>query len=70
MSADWIPCAERLPEMNVDVLVFLPGSDDMMVSWRAPVYGGSGIWLWNFEDDDLEPSYVSHWMPLPERPAP
>ncbi len=53
----WIPCSERLPEYDIDVLVQM-SDDSMMVDYRTASSSG---WCWA-EKDDLPVA----WMPLPE----
>jgi len=58
MQGEWIPCSERLPEKDKEVLVYLWGSP--YIAW---IYDGE----WHTEefnvDKDDEPIA---WMPLPE----
>lgn len=59
----WIPCSERLPEKNVEVLAYSPYWGKIVVA----MWGGE-YWLEQWTDDDLEQSEITHWMPLPEPP--
>ena len=54
-KADWIPCEERLPENDEDVLVQME-DDSMMVDFRAASSSG---WFWA-DNDDLPIA----WQPL------
>lgn len=60
----WVPVSERLPECPMDVLVLFDGC------YRPGVevidYAGDEIWVGTDGPDD----YPSHWMPLPQPPAP
>lgn len=56
-SKDWIPCSERLPENDNDVLVQMPDYSMMVDSIAA---SSSGWFL--SEKDDLPIA----WQPLPE----
>lgn len=55
-KTDWIPCEERLPENDEDVLVQME-DDSMMVDFRAASSSG---WFWA-DNDDLPIA----WQPLP-----
>lgn len=67
----WIPCSDRLPEPETDVLVYYP-------RWYDNMYSGSGIVVAQLMHDGLawdicgefNPGLhaITHWMPLPERP--
>ena len=53
----WIPCQERLPEDDNDVLVQM-NDGTMMVDFTAASSNG---WFWSeYEDEPIA------WMPLPE----
>ena len=54
---EWIPCEERLPEDDRDVLVQM-SDDTMMVDSRAASSNG---WFWAEIGDE-----PVAWMPLPE----
>ena len=59
----WISCAERLPEENTRVLVYLniERLDAHTYTYFDTDRILNGKWIrWN--------SYVTHWMPLPEPP--
>ncbi len=70
MESHWIPVSERLPPDNVDVLV----RRKTAVGMRTVVaYRCTGNDCWTLNDGDYDEFYdwsVSHWMPLPEPPAP
>ena len=55
-KVDWIPCEERLPENDEDVLVQME-DDSMMVDFRTASSSG---WFWA-DNDDLPIA----WQPLP-----
>ena len=62
----WIPCAERLPEDGLDVLVYLTAWNEHIQVAHIQ-YGGT---MWELSDGEFYFSQydVSHWMPLPEPP--
>lgn len=62
---DWIPCRERMPENETEVLIFCP---DFCERIKKAVFIEDGFYE---ERSDLivKPGeYCTHWMPLPEPP--
>jgi hypothetical protein len=63
----WIPCSERLPEIDKDVLVYYTLWKDNPIHIAHLQYD-----CMLFESSDGEfnfkASAVTHWMPLPEPP--
>ena len=59
----WIPCGERLPEDNSDILVTYVEKDEKRI---APVNYGCGTWFDCLFDNVLDQVGVLAWMPLPE----
>lgn len=72
-ACQWVATSERLPELNVEVLVAfkettLPATAQR-VCFRTTA-PGEYEWLWPKENDmDGEPLTVTHWMPLPAAPS-
>lgn len=64
-SRRWIPASERLPEEDVDVLVYIPGADKVMALSYFP---NPDSWT------DCRSLYFdidgSMWQPLPPLPEP
>jgi hypothetical protein len=61
----WVPCAERMPEEGVDVLIVF-GVDEVVTIAR---WDGERAW-WSDEERVKFPAVdVTHWMPLPPPPA-
>jgi len=61
-ASQWIPVSERLPENNTRVFVVNKfGQRDI-----ADVYDGAFENCWELDDAD---ETITHWMPLPTRPA-
>lgn len=60
---NWIPVSERLPDADVDVLVYVPGVDSSYV-WLGFIE--NDVWYWDTGSTMDFP--VTHWMPLPEPP--
>ena len=59
----WIPCSERLPEENTDILVtYVDGEETRII----PVNYGLGTWYDCIFDAALDPLKITAWMPLPE----
>ena len=65
MNNEWISVKERLPELNVDVLVFRKSG----LCFTAHIIERNGNWwmreVWYGQFDD-----VTHWLPLPAPPQP
>ena len=65
----WVRCAERLPPMNLEVLVH-GCSEQTMCAFRQ-MAGTSWIWIWfNGKGSSHHPQLdITHWRPLPPAPA-
>jgi len=65
MDGIWIECKNRLPEPNVDVLIFSETEREKgaLIAYipRGEKYF-VGLDEWRYD-------YVTHWMPLPEPPV-
>lgn len=77
--SEWISVDERLPEENVDVLVYadeyLPKiaycqREDEFLEHAAAMgqIPTPEIYYWTDSNDDNERVYPTHWQPLPEPP--
>lgn len=68
----WIPVGERLPELDVQVLVAAAGRNLLEIGWRehCPHYIIPSVeWTLGDELDRGErPKWITHWMPLPPPP--
>ena len=68
----WIPVGERLPEIDVPVLVWQKPCDFTAIGWREhrPYYIiPETIWTLGDElDKGYPPEKIIHWMPLPPGP--
>jgi hypothetical protein len=62
-ASGWVPCSERLPDDNVDVLVYDDGI--LIARYNSNEKYTSG-WMESFECYPL--TNVTHWMPLPQTP--
>lgn len=60
----WIPVAERMPEKDVDVLVW-NGCHIWVSDFFTWHIGSIGIDSWRKPQYSADPT---HWMPLPEPP--
>lgn len=55
----WIPCSERLPEDDTEVLVYLFDRTSPYIAWVTDC-------CWFTEDFEVEKeNYPTAWMPLP-----
>lgn len=63
----WIPCNERMPEIDVDVIVFYPYWDDKPIQVAHLNYDKLTFELSDGEFN-FAASMVTHWMPRPEPP--
>lgn len=74
MDNTWIPCSERLPELQDTrwvrtVIVCARGHVMPMIYERDIVQGKAvGVWKWMWRGIFKEPEAITHWMPLPEPP--
>ena len=74
MDSTWIPCSERLPELQDTrwvrtVIVCARGHVMPMIYERDIVQGKAvGVWKWMWRGIFKEPEAITHWMPLPEPP--
>ena len=59
----WIPCSERLPKEDSDILVTYFEKDEKRI---VPVNYGRETWFDCVFDRALNPVGVLAWMPLPE----
>lgn len=58
-AREWIPVSDGLPPIDERVMV----APQIEIMRR---HAQEGYWDW---DGDIEPWPVTHWMPLPQRPA-
>lgn len=58
-EAEWIPCSERLPDVDIEVLTTTDWSD-VLIAWIGK--GGA----WETEEHILDNDEILAWMPLPE----
>jgi len=68
----WVPVGERLPEIDVPVLVRQQGCKYYEIGWREhrPHYiVPETIWTLGDElDKGYPPEKITHWMPMPPGP--
>lgn len=66
MQPEWVKCSERLPEVQVPVLVYLPnyGTPNIVPMWIEKMTGNWFSTSWNMK----ELHEATHWMPLPQLP--
>ena len=56
---EWIPCSERLPDVDVEVLATVDWAD-VRIAWLKK--GGT----WETDEYILENDEILAWMPLPD----
>lgn len=63
----WISCADRMPDVQEPVLVYLPkyGTPNMLPMWIEELSGQWFCTAWKFKGLDE----VTHWRPLPPAPG-
>lgn len=76
---DWISVKDRLPEINVSVLISMIYDDVSFIAYRTetnwqcvfPEWGevcGNGYFNGELKEEPESGIKVTHWMPLPEPP--
>lgn len=67
-TKEWISCADKLPELQEAVLVYMPkyGTPNIQVCWRLDATNGE-TWF-NVHWKLYQLNEVTHWMKLPELP--
>lgn len=63
-QSQWIPCSERLPDEDSDILVTYAEKDEKRI---VPVNYGRGTWFDCVFNMALNPVGVLAWMPLPKQ---
>jgi hypothetical protein len=67
VMAKWIKCDDRLPSQACAAMGASSHGDRR---WRIRiVYWQGGEWLEAADDGGADPTFVSHWMPLPDPPT-
>lgn len=61
---EWISVKDRLPDVNMGVLVFIPDEDNHITSGMWDV-GKEWVLLDEYRVPECE---VTHWLPLPKPP--
>lgn len=61
---NWSSVLDRLPDDDIDVLVYVPGASESV--WIGHYDGEAGVWRWC--DGGVIHQTVTHWMELPEGP--
>ena len=66
---NWISVTEKLPDLDVDVLV-ATACKNIFVLQRITIGPGAEMYWTDFERPFFEPEDITHWMPLPALPNP
>ena len=63
----WIPCSERLPEKEVDVLVCFSNDMDCVIAYRTKMMNTNlkDVWV-NSSTAQIISSNIIAWQPLPQ----
>jgi hypothetical protein len=65
----WIDVKEKMPELDVPVLVYLKPFDDISFAWReksqSTFYKEAWVTMGGIMYND---DFISHWMELPGKP--
>jgi hypothetical protein len=69
MSGEWIPVTERLPEPDVDVLVFMPKQSDIQGGVYIARLSSMEFLKGTFSTHFGFGFEVTHWTPLPAPPT-
>lgn len=72
--SEWISVEDRLPEVGIDVLVWIkkgPGKKAAVTAGLFFDHGeGSPIWMgWESEEPFRHSWKITHWRPLPAPPS-
>jgi len=72
----WIPCAERMPEFEKQVLIYASGHvytatryKHMTTEWWAVNNTGNASYTKPTEMPVVKAKAIKYWMPVPEPPA-
>ena len=65
---DWIKCSEKMPEIDVDVLIVARGQ--VTAGYLSRFYCRGDIRKFRvISGSIIDSSHVTHWQPLPQPPA-
>ncbi|MEI3660775.1 DUF551 domain-containing protein [Klebsiella pneumoniae] len=65
----WIPVSERMPEVGVKVLCFPVKDEPIHATFNGQLWLQDISWSGSDEPiDNVIPTSVTHWMPLPAAP--
>ena len=63
LSQKWVSAKDRLPESNIEVIVFRQNNGLWWGVWHGD------LWLIRYADGWTDKADVTHWMPLPRIPV-
>lgn len=68
---EWIKCSDRMPEEEIEVLIFMDNKFIDVAFYTITKYDNGKIYRM-FETGDIMGGYeaerITHWQPLPEPP--
>lgn len=69
VTGGWIPVSEQMPEVGVKVLCFPVKDEPIHATFNGQLWLQDISWSGSYEPiDNVIPTSVTHWMPLPAAP--
>ncbi len=69
LTMEWINVKEKMPDLEQPVLIYLFPFGEISFAWRDKSYTTEYKEKWITMGDIIyKDNFVSHWMPLPNKP--